>query len=127
MAWRQICGWFVLAMISCSGAVSLRETITAATGDPCIMRFGYDGPRDGVKFRFTKDGNPLVAERFRVFQYPRRLSFVEVTDSDTGLYQLDVEGNGIRYSKAINLIGMYVHVKYTYISMGNCNKIMHIV
>lgn len=104
MTWKQICGWFVLAMISCTTAVSLRETITARTGDPCIMRFGYEGPRNGVKFAFTKDGKPLVAERFRVFQYPRRLSFVEVSDSDSGLYQLEVEGEGIRYSAAINLI-----------------------
>ena len=104
MAWKQICGWFVLAMVSCSTAVSLRETITARTGDPCIMRFGYKGPREGVKFAFTKDGKPLAAERFRVFQYPRRLSFVEVTDSDSGQYQLEVEGEGIRYSAAINLI-----------------------
>ena len=34
MTWKQTCGWFVLAtMISCSAAVSLRETFTVTIGD----------------------------------------------------------------------------------------------
>ena len=106
MIWKQICGWFVLAaVISCSAAVSLRETVTATIGDPYILRFDYDGPRLGVTYRFSKDGKPFVPERFRVFQSLRRLSFVEITDSDAGLYQLEVEGKNVQYSKTINLLG----------------------
>ena len=108
MAWRQISGWLVLAMLSCAAAVSLRETITAPPGGPCIIRFGYEGPTKGIKFRFTKDGKPLSVAKFRVFQFPRRLSFVEVTDTDSGLYELVVEGKGILYKKAINLLGMHI-------------------
>ena len=108
MALRQISGWFVLAMLSWAAAVSLRETITAPPGGPCIIRFGYEGPTKGIKFRFTKDGKPLSVAKFRVFQFPRRLSFVEVTDTDSGLYELVVEGKGILYKKAINLLGMHI-------------------
>ena len=93
------------AVISCSAAVSLRETVTATIGDPYILKFGYEGPRHGVKFHFTKDGTPLIAEKFRVFQLLRRLSFVEITESDAGLYHLEIEGKGIHYSKSINLLG----------------------
>ena len=107
MSWRQISGWFVLTILSCTAAVSLRDTISAPTGGPCIIRFGYEGPTKGIKFRFTKDGKALNVGKFRVFQYPRRLSFVEVTDTDSGLYELVVEGKaGILYRKAINLLGM---------------------
>ena len=109
MTWKQVCGWFVLAaVISYSAAVSLREAqaVTATVGEPYVLKFGYDGPRDGVKYRFTKDGKPLLTAKFRVFQLLRRLSFVEITESDAGLYHFEVEGSGIRYSKTINLLGI---------------------
>ena len=111
MNWKQICGWFVLAaVISCSAAASLGETVTATIGAPYILRFDYDGPRLGVTYRFRKDGQPFVPERFRVFQRRARLSFVEITDTDAGLYELEVEGRGIQYSSSINLLGMYMYM-----------------
>ena len=107
MNWKQICGWFVLAaVIGCSAAASLGETVTATIGAPYILRFDYDGPRLGVTYRFRKDGQPFVPERFRVFQRRGRLSFVEVTDSDAGVYELEVEGRGTNYRSTINLLGM---------------------
>ena len=108
MIWKQICGWCVLAMISCSAAMSTRDTVTATIGDPFILRFGYNGHRFGVTYQFSKDGSPFVPERFRVFLLRGRLSFVEVTNSDAGAYTLEVEGSGIHYSKTINLLGMNV-------------------
>ena len=100
------------AVISCSAAASLGETVTATIGAPCIFRFDYNGPRLGVTYRFRKDGQPFVPERFRVFQHCGRLSFVEISDSDAGLYELEVverkkEGRRTSYNKAINLLGMY--------------------
>ena len=107
MNWKQICGWFMLAaVISCGAAATLGETVTATIGAPYILRFDYDGPRLGVTYRFRKDGQPFVPERFRVFQFLGRLSFVEITDSDAGLYELEVEGRGTSYSSTINLQGM---------------------
>ena len=111
MNWKQICGWFVLAaVISCSAAASLGETVTATIGAPYILRFDYDGPRLGVTYRFRKDGQPFVPERFRVFRFRRRISFVEISDSDAGLYELEVEGRGTSYSGSINLQGMLVAI-----------------
>ena len=108
MIWKQICGWCVLAMISCSAAISTTdlETVTATIGDPFILKFGYNGRRFDVTYHFSKDGSPFVPERFRAFLLRGRLSFVEVTDSDAGVYTLAVEGSGIRYRKSINLLGM---------------------
>ena len=108
MIWKQICGWCVLAMISCSAAMSTRDTVTATIDNPFILNFGYSGRRFGVTYRFSKDGSPFVPERFRVFQRRGRLSFVEITDSDAGVYQLEVEGKGIHYSRTINLLGMCI-------------------
>ena len=108
MIWRQICGWCVLAMISCCAAMSTRDMVTATIGDPFILRFDYSGRRFGVTYHFSKDGRPLAPERFRVFQLRGRLSFVEITESDAGVYQLEVEGRGIQYNQTINLLGMYV-------------------
>ena len=115
MTWKQICGWCVLAMISCSAAISTTETVTATIGDPFILSFGYNGRRFGVTYQFSKDGSPFVPERFKVFLLRGRLSFVEVTDSDAGVYTLAVEGSRIRYRKSIKLLGM--NVVTTYIAM----------
>ena len=107
MNWKQICGWFVLAaVISRSAAASLGETVTATIGAPYILRFDYDGPRLGVTYRYRKDGQPFVPERFRVFRFLGRLSFVEITDSDAGVYVLEVVGKKTSYSSTINLQGM---------------------
>ena len=109
MNWKQICGWLVLAaVISCSAAASLGETVTATIGAPYILRFDYDGPRLGVTYRFRKDGQPFVPERFRVFRFLGRISFVEISDSDAGVYELEVEGRGTSYSSTINLLGVYL-------------------
>ena len=115
MTWKQICGWCVLAMISCSAAISTTDTVTATIGDPFILKFGYNGSRFGVTYQFSKDGSPFVPERFRAFLLRGRLSFIEVTDSDAGVYTLAVEGSGIRYRKSINLLGM--NVVTTYVAM----------
>ena len=107
MNWKQICGWFVLAaVISRSAAASLGETVTATIGAPYILRFDYDGPRLGVAYQFRKDDQPFAPEKLRVFQFCERLSFVEITDSDAGLYELEVEERRIHYSSTINLQGM---------------------
>ena len=108
MTWKQIYGWIVVAVISCSTTMALvGDSITGIVGDPCIVNFGYDGPRHGVNFRFSKDGKPFVAERFRVFQRLQRLSFAEVTESDAGVYTLAVDGRGIRrWRRSITLLGM---------------------
>ena len=42
----------------------------------------------------------------RGLEFLGRLSFVEITDSDAGLYQVEVEGKNVQYSKTINLLGM---------------------
>ena len=116
MIQKQTCGWFVLAaVISCSIAVSLGDTVTATIGEPLILRFGYRGRRRGVTYHFSKDDQPFVLERPRVFRRFDRLSFVEITDTDAGEYHLLVEGRRVRYSKAINLIGMHM-----------CNEHMHV-
>ena len=106
MIWKQICGWCLLAVISCSAAVSIRDTVTATDGDPFILSFGYSGRRLGVTYRYSKDGKPFVPERLRVLQRLGRLSFLEITDEDAGSYQLEVEGRGVRFSRTINLLGM---------------------
>ena len=107
MNWKQTCSWFVLAVvISCNPAATLGETVTATVGAPYILRFDYDGPRLGVTFRYRKDGQPFVPERFIVFRFLGRLSFIEITDTDAGLYELEVEGRGIHYSGTVNLQGM---------------------
>ena len=106
MIWKQICGWCLLAVISCSAAVSIRDTATATVGDPFILKFNYSGHRLGVDYHYSKDGKPFVPERSRVLQLLGRLSFLEITESDAGVYQLVVEGRGIRYSSTINLLGM---------------------
>ena len=112
MIWKQICGWLVLAVvISCHTAVSQEETVTATIGEPFVLRFGYKGRRLGVWHYFSKDGKPFVPERPRVMQFRGRISFVEITDSDAGLYRLEVKGRRIRYTKSINLLGIYL---YTY-------------
>ena len=108
MIWKQICGWCLLAVISCSAAVSIRDTVTATDGDPFILSFGYSGRRLGVTYRYSKDGIPFVPERLRVLQRLGRLSFLEITDEDAGSYQLEVEGRGVHFSRTINLLGMYV-------------------
>ena len=111
MIQKQTCGWFILAaVISCSIAVSLGDTVTANIGEPLVLRFGYRGRRLGVRYHFSKDGQPFVPERLRVFQRFDRLSFAEITDTDAGEYHLVVEGRRVHYSKAINLIGMYTTV-----------------
>ena len=106
MIWKQICGWCLLAIISCSAAMSIRDTVTATVGDAFILSFGYSGRRLGVTYHYSKDGKPFVPERFRVLQLLGRLSFLEITDEDAGVYQLEVEGRGIRFSRTINLLGM---------------------
>ena len=112
MIWKQISGWLVLAVvISCHTAVSLEDTVTATIGEPFVLRFGYTGRRLGVRYHFSKDGKPFVPERPRVLRILGRLSFVEITDGDAGLYKLEVEGRRISYTKSINLLGMYL---YTY-------------
>jgi len=107
MILKQICGWCLLAVISCSAAMSIREsdTVTATIGDPFILKFGYRGRRQGVTYRYSKDGKPFVPEKFRVFQLLGRLSFLEITDEDAGVYQLGVVGKGIRFSRTITLSG----------------------
>ena len=109
MIQKQTCCWFVLAaVVSCSIAVSLGDTVTANIGEPLILRFGYRGRRLGVRYHFSKDGQRFVPERFRVFRLFDRLSFVEITDTDAGEYHLVVEGWRVHYTKTINLIGMRV-------------------
>ena len=106
MIWKQICGWCLLAVISCSAAVSIRDTVTATDGEPFILNFGYSGRRLGITYHYSKDGKPFVPERLRVLQLLGRLSFLEITDEDAGLYQLEVEGRGVRFSRTITLLGM---------------------
>ena len=107
MTLKQICGWCLLAVICCSVAMSIREsdTVTTTIGDPFVLSFGYRGRRLGVDYRYSKDGKPFVPEKFRVFQLPGRLSFLEITDEDAGVYQLGVVGKGIRFSRKITLSG----------------------
>ena len=109
MNWKQICGWFVLAaVISCSAAASLGETYTATIGEPYILKTGYKGSRDGVWYHCIKDGKPYVPDHIRVFLLLRRLSFVEITESDAGTYQIEIQGKGgLHYTKTIKLLGMY--------------------
>ena len=106
MIWKQISGWCLLAVISCSAAMSIRDTVTATVGDPFILSFGYNGRRLGVTYRYSKDGKPFAPERFRVLQLLGRLSFLEIAEEDAGEYQLGVVGRGIRFSTTITLKGM---------------------
>ena len=116
MIQKQTWSWFVLAaVICCSIAVSLGETITATIGEPLVLRFGYRGRRRGVTYHFSKDGQTFVPERLRVFQRFERLSFVEVTDTDAGEYHLVVDGRRVHYSQTINVLGM--HTMYVQIVM----------
>ena len=109
MIQKQTYGWFVLAaVICCSIAVSLGETITATIGEPLVLRFGYRGRRLGVRYHFSKDGRSFAPERFRVFRLFDRLSFVEITDTDAGEYHLVVDGWRVHYSQTINVLGMHI-------------------
>ena len=115
MTWKQICGWCMLAMISCSAAITTPdlETVTATIGDPFILKFDYNGRRFGVTYNFSKDGSPFVPERFRAFLYCGKLSFVEIADIDAGVYTFAAEGSGIHYRKSINLSGMNIVIVTT--------------
>jgi len=105
----QIYGWVAVAVISCSIAMALEDSATATAGEPYILRFDYSGRRRGAKFHYTKDGEPFVAEKSRVFTLLRRLSFVEISESDAGVYTLKVNRKGVqRYNKSITLTGMYI-------------------
>ena len=88
-------------VISCHAAVSLGDldTVNATIGEPFVLRFGYKGHRLGVRYHFSKDGKTFVPEKLRVLQIRGRLSFVEITDSDAGLYKLEVEGRRILLHK----------------------------
>ena len=110
MIWKQISGWCLLAIISCSAAVSISDTVTATVGDPFILNFGYSGRRRGVIYRYSKDNKPFSPEKFRVLQLLGKLSFLEITDEDAGVYQLGVAGKGIRFSSAITLLGMCIAI-----------------
>ena len=105
MIGKQICGWCLLAVISCSAAVSIRATVTATVGDPFVLSFGYSGRRFGISCHYRKDGKPFFPERLRVVQLLGRLSFLEITEEDAGIYQIGVVGRGIRFSRTITLLG----------------------
>ena len=106
----QIYSLVAVAVISCSTAMALvADSVTATIGEPYILKFGYEGPRDGVDFHFSKDGKPFLAEKILVFKLLRRLSFIEITESDAGVYTLEVNGKGIHYKKAITLLGSYTY------------------
>ena len=106
MIWKQICGWCLLTVISCGAAMSIRDTVTATIGDPFVLNFDYSVHRQGVTYRYVKDGNPFIPEESRVLQLLGRLLFLEITDVDAGVYQLEVEGSGLNYSRTINLLGI---------------------
>ena len=108
MIWKQICGWCLLAIISCSAAVSIRDTVTATIGDPFGLSFHYSGSRLGVTYHYRKDGELFVPEDSKVLQLNGNLLFLEITNGNAGVYQLKVEGSGINYSRTINLLGSYV-------------------
>ena len=96
-------------------AASLGETVTATIGAPYILNIGYKGSRDGVWYHCIKDGKQLLPDHFRVFLSIRRLSFVEITESDAGTYQIEIQGkDGVVYTKAINLLGMYSYICILY-------------
>ena len=123
MIWRQISGWCLLAviMISCSAVESISDTVTATIGDPFILNFGYSGRRRGVIYRYSKDNKPFAPERFRVLQLLGRLSFLEITDEDAGVYQLGVAGKGIRFSSTITLLGTYIAIfAVTQVAIVSC-------
>ena len=124
MNWKQICGWFVLAaVISCSAAASLGETFTATIGQPYILKTGYEGSRDGVWYHCIKDGKPYVPDHIRVFLLLRRLSFVEITESDAGTYQIEIQGKGgLHYTKIIKLLGMYYIV-----TVSSCSYVIYVL
>jgi len=106
MIWKQIYGLVAVAVISCSTAMALvADSVTATIGEPYILKFGYGGPTHGVNFHFSKDGKPFLAEKIRVFLLLRRLSFIEISESDAGVYTLEVNGKGISYKKSITLLG----------------------
>jgi len=110
---KQIYGWVAVAVISCSIAMALEDSVTATAGEPYILKFDYSGSRRGVKFHYTKDGERFFAERSRVFTLLRRVSFVEITEDDAGVYTLEVNRRGVQqYSKTITLTGTYI---YTYV------------
>ena len=105
---KQIFGWCLLAVMSCcSAAMSIKESdkVTATIGDPFILSFDYSGSRQDVTYHYSKDGKAFVPEKFRVLQLPGRLSFLEITNEDAGVYQLEVDGSRTHYSKTINLSG----------------------
>ena len=108
MIWKQICGWCLLAIISRSAAISIRDTVTAIIGDPFGLSFGYSGSRLDVTYHYSKDGEPFVPEESRVLQLNGSLLFLEISNGNAGVYQLKVEGSGINDSRTINLLGSYV-------------------
>ena len=123
MILKQISDWLVLAVvISYHAAVSLGDldTVNATIGEPFVLRFGYKGHRLGVRYHFSKDGKTFVPEKLRVLQIHGRLSFVEITDSDAGLYKLEMEGRRICYTKSINLFGTYL---CTHTKSVNCLQV----
>ena len=81
------------------------ETVNANAGDPFILSFDYSGPTLDVSAGLTKDGVAFDADNIRIFKQLGRLLFSEVLEHDAGKYHLSINGNGIHFTKTIELTG----------------------
>jgi len=96
-----IFGSGAVAIDDCTGE---KDTAVATKGHPFLLSFGYDGPRRGVSYSFSKDGVAFDGDDIRTFLDKDRIYFLDVTDSDVGTYTLEVQGNDI-YTKTVRLCG----------------------
>jgi len=89
--------WFILGIFG-SGAVATNDCIdekdsaVATKGHPFFLEFDHDGPKRAVSYLFTKDGVAIDGDNIRVFLDMDRIFFLEIVDSDAGMYTLEVQG-----------------------------------
>jgi len=82
-----------------------RNIVAAQSGNSCSLQFDYSGPTSNVRYRFTKDGRLLRADKGRLSYRLGTIYFGRVTESDAGTYHLLVRSRGVYYSKVIVLKG----------------------
>jgi len=108
--------WFILGTFG-SGAVAINDctgeedSAVATKGHPFFLSFDYDGPKREISYSFSKDGVAIEGDNIRVFLDMDRIFFLKITDSDTGIYNLEVVGSEIT-KKSVRLCGkecMYIN------------------
>ena len=119
----KILYWFILGIfgrgtVATSDCTGEEDSAVATNGYPFFLNFDYDGPRTAVSYSFSKDGVAIDGDNVQVFLDMDRIFFLNIKDSDAGIYTLEVQGNEI-YRKSIWLCGkgryMYMTSTHDYV------------